>query len=85
MTAIDWIGFISSLLSILAFAGTILLRIIKKSVNHIITEYLSELKPNHGSSLRDEIKGIRVDVTDLKVDVARLEGKFEQHVSETVH
>lgn len=85
MTAIDWIGFISSLLSILAFAGTILLRIIKKSVNHIITEYLSELKPNHGSSLRDEIKGIRVDVTDLKVDVARLEGKFEQHVAETVH
>jgi hypothetical protein len=85
MTALDWVGFISSVLGIISFAGTILFKIIKKSVNHIISEYLSELKPNHGSSLRDEIKGIRTDVTDIKIDVARLEGKFEQHIAEAVH
>jgi hypothetical protein len=32
--------------------------------------------------MRDDIKGIRAEMSEVKVDVARLEGKFEQHIAE---
>jgi hypothetical protein len=61
--------------------------IAKKYITGVISDltsnYLSELKPNSGSSMRDEVKSIRKDLTDLKVDVAGLEGKFDQHIRET--
>lgn len=55
-----------------------------KLVNGMIKEYLSELKPNHGSSMRDTINGIKDDIVDVKVNMATLEGKFEQHIKENV-
>jgi hypothetical protein len=56
----------------------------------ILRHYLSELKPNGGSSLNDTIKleilpmikEMRDDVTEVKVSLAKLEGRFEQHVEE---
>lgn len=68
-----------------------------KIVEDLIRDYLSELKPNHGSSLNDKIvkeilpilhkldetqEEVKHDVTDLKVSHARLEGRFDQHVDE---
>jgi hypothetical protein len=56
----------------------------------ILRHYLAELKPNGGSSLNDTIKleilpmikEMRDDVTEVKVSLAKLEGRFEQHVEE---
>ena len=49
----------------------------------------ADLVPNHGSSLRDAIDRIEETVKDVQADVhlvdkklAKLEGKFEQHVEE---
>ena len=63
----------------------------------VIKHYLSELKPNHGTSISDIVKlqvvpllqkldkhqdEIREDITALKVSQSRLEGRFDQHVDE---
>ena len=63
----------------------------------VIKHYLSELKPNHGTSINDIVKlqvvpllqkldrhqdEIREDLTDLKVSQSRLEGRFDQHLDE---
>ena len=47
-----------------------------------ITHYLSELKPNGGSSLKDAINRIAVDMVEVRVSLSRLEGRFDQHVEE---
>ena len=63
----------------------------------ILRHYLSELKPNGGGSLNDairlqilplikemseEIKEVKTDVTDVKVGMSNLEGRFDQHIEE---
>lgn len=65
----------------------------------ILRHYLSELKPNGGGSLndaikleilplikeiREEVNGVKESVTEVKVAVAKVEGKFEQHIKESV-
>lgn len=89
MTVAELATTLAAFTTVLAFVGTLIARIIRNHTNRVVSdlikEYLSELKPNHGSSLRDEVKGIRDDVVDLKVDVASLEGKFDQHIKEAVH
>lgn len=62
-----------------------------------IKENSKELKQNHGSSLNDIVKlqvlpilqkldrsqdEIRQDITEMKVENARLEGRFNQYVEE---
>jgi len=62
-----------------------------------LKENSKELKPNHGSSLNDIVKlqvlpilkkldrgqdEIRDEQTEIKVNVARLEGRFDQYVEE---
>ena len=74
MTVSDWATTISGALSVLAAAGI--------TIRWTIKHYLSELKPNHGSSLRDAIDQISRDVTELRVSLARLEGQFVQHVED---
>jgi len=47
MTPLNWAGFIASIIAIIAgFAG---------GVRWLVKHYLNELKPNGGSSMRDEI------------------------------
>ncbi len=88
MTIAELATTLAAFATVLAFVGTLLARIMRNHTNRVVSdlikEYLSELKPNSGSSLRDEVKGIRSDVVELKVDVASLEGKFDQHIKETV-
>jgi hypothetical protein len=55
-----------------------------KIMSALVRDYLSELKPNHGSSLKDAVNSIREDVTSVKVDLATLEGKFDQHIKENI-
>ena len=74
MSVADWATTISGFLAVLIAVGA--------SFKWLIKNYLSEMKPNSGSSMRDAIDCIRKDVTDIKVGVAKLEGKFEQHIEE---
>lgn len=60
------------------------------SLRWLVKHYLSELKPNHGSSLNDKIqlevipmlKELRDNQVQIAVKVAKLEGRFEQHVED---
>lgn len=70
MSIADWATTVSGALAVIAALGW------------IVKRYLVELKPNSGSSLRDAIDCIQKDVSNISVDLARLEGKFEQHTQE---
>jgi len=60
------------------------------SFRWVIKHYLSELRPNHGSSLNDKInleiipllKELRAHQEKIGLKVAKLEGRFEQHVDD---
>jgi flagellar biogenesis protein FliO len=51
MNAQDWAGFILTVLSILGFVGVGARWVIKKYVE----DYMHELKPNSGSSMKDQV------------------------------
>jgi hypothetical protein len=78
-------------------SGVVVLGALIGSGRWVIKHYLAELRPNHGSSLSDIVKlqvlpilqkldatqdDLRQDITDIKVDYARLEGRFDQYVEE---
>ena len=75
MTVADW----AALTSIVVAIGGITVMGIKWTIKH----YLAELKPNGGSSMRDAVNKIATDVTEMRVSLARLEGRFDQHVDES--
>jgi hypothetical protein len=86
MTAADWATTLAGFTATAAFVGVIgswLLRAWMKS-------FLSELKPNGGSSLNDKInleiipmlKELRGDQIVIGEKLAKLEGRFEQHVED---
>ena len=74
LTISDW----AALTSVIAAGGGITAIGIKWTIKH----YLAELKPNGGSSLHDAISRIGLDITEMRVSLARLEGRFDQHVEE---
>jgi phage-related protein len=59
-------------------------------VKWLVKKYLSELRPNGGSSIHDKInkevipmlKELRKEQVGIGEKVAKLEGRFEQHVDE---
>lgn len=67
MSLADWATTISGFLAVLLAVGG--------AFRWMIKNYLSEMKPNGGGSMRD-------DISEIKVSIARLEGKFEQHIEE---
>ena len=74
MTVSDW----AALTSVILGVGGVTILGIKWTIKH----YLAELKPNGGSSMRDAVNKIGLDVTEMRVSLARLEGRFDQHVEE---
>jgi hypothetical protein len=89
MTLATWLQAISAGIAILGAFGVI--------IRYLVKHYLSELKPNHGSSLSDVIRlevlplikelrynqqKIEVKMDKVESKVDRLEGRFEQHVDE---
>lgn len=85
-TVASWATITSGyLFLIITFGGIIrwvLQKYLKTMMEDMSEKYLVELKPNHGSSIKDAVDEIRSHVQDIKVDLARLEGRFEQHVDE---
>ena len=52
-------------------------------VKILVKKYLSELRPNGGSSIHDKInKEVIPILMELRDRVVKLEGRFEQHVDE---
>jgi hypothetical protein len=78
-----WIGVTSAEIGILIACAA--------GVKWLVKKYLSELRPNGGSSIHDKInkevipmlKELRVDQLKIGEKVAKLEGRFEQHVEES--
>lgn len=68
MSIPDWATTISGILAVLAFVWAVH-RFITKA---IIRDYLSELKPNGGSSMRDELTGLKHEVAIIKDLVVEL-------------
>ena len=53
-------------------------------IKYLVKKYLSELKPNGGTSIHDKInKEVVPMLKELVEKVAKLEGRFEQHIDET--
>jgi hypothetical protein len=74
MNVSDW----AALTSVILGVGGVTILGIKWTIKH----YLAELKPNGGSSMRDAVNKIGLDITEIRVSLARLEGRFDQHVEE---
>ena len=86
MSLSDWATTLAGFTATAAFIGVIGSWIMRSWMRN----FLSELKPNGGSSLNDKInleilpilKELRVYQVVIGEKVARLEGKFEQHLDE---
>ena len=61
MTIEDWAGFILTILSILGVIGIGIRWIVKKYVEDIV----SELKPNSGSSMKDQVTRLETKMDKL--------------------
>lgn len=78
-----WIGVTSAEIGIIVAAAA--------GVKWLVKKYLSELRPNGGGSIHDKInkeiipmlKELRTDQIIIGEKVAKLEGRFEQHLDET--
>lgn len=76
MTVMDWAGVSAAVTATLAGVGAF--------TRWMIKAYLSELKPNGGSSLNDKIKlEVLPMLIDIKADVAEVKGRLDQHLKET--
>jgi hypothetical protein len=86
MTAADWATTLSGFAATAAFIGILGSWILRAWMKN----FLSELKPNGGSSLHDKVsleiipmlKDLRKDQVHIKEKVAKLEGRFEQHLED---
>lgn len=88
MTTADWATTLAGFTATAAFIGVIGSWILKTWMKG----FLSELRPNGGSSIHDKInleiipmlKELREDQVIIGERVAKLEGRFEQHVDKVV-
>jgi hypothetical protein len=77
-----WIGVTSAEIGIIIAVAA--------GIKLLVKKYLSELRPNGGGSIHDKInkeiipllKDLRSDQVIIGEKVAKLEGRFEQHVQE---
>lgn len=72
----------STLASFAAFA-VVVVGVTNWILRSWLKNYMSELKPNGGSSLKDAVNKINEDVTEIRISVARLEGRFAQHIEDS--
>jgi hypothetical protein len=97
MSSSDWATVVYSYTFVTGAVGSVLWFVIKKAMRHVIEENLEDIKiikhevtPNSGGSLNDKINKEIIPMLatllqkqqDIAVDVATLNGRFEQHVIE---
>ena len=86
MTAADWATTLAGFTATAAFIGVIG----SWAIRTWLKSFLSELRPNGGSSIHDKInleiipmlKELRGDQIVIGEKVAKLEGRFEQHLED---
>ena len=78
MSVMDW----AATLSGFAAFGAAIIASTSWILKSYLKNYVHELKPNGGGSLKDTVNKIHAEMTELRVSVARLEGRFTQHVEE---
>ena len=62
MTIQDWLGLTLTALSILAIVGVS----VRWAIRHYLKDVLQELKPNGGSSMKDQVNRLERDIVNLK-------------------
>lgn len=62
MTIADWLGIILTSLSILAIIGLA----IRWTLKHYVLDILKELKPNGGSSIKDQVNRLEKELKEIK-------------------
>ena len=79
MTLAEWAG---TLAGFAAF-GAAIITATSWVLKSYLKNYVHELKPNGGGSMKDTVNAIHTELTELRISVARLEGRFTQHLEDT--
>lgn len=79
MTLAEWAG---TLAGFAAFGASIIAAT-SWVLKSYLKNYVHELKPNGGGSMKDTVNLIHTELTELRISVARLEGRFTQHLEDT--
>lgn len=74
MTIQDWASLIVAILTILSS--------IAFGIKWMVRHYLSELKPNSGSSMKDQISRLELAVDDQRIDSERSRDRQEKKIDE---
>lgn len=79
MTLVEWAGVLSGF----AAFGAAIIAATSWVLKSYLKNYVYELKPNGGGSLKDTVNKISDQIAELRITVARLEGRFTQHIEES--
>ena len=74
MTIADWIGLTLTSLSILAIIGVALRWVIR----HYLKDIIHEIKPNGGSSMKDQVSRLEKDIFSLKKESSEIKKTHEK-------
>ena len=74
MTIQDWAALILSILSIIA--------VLAGGIKWLVKHYLSELKPNAGSSMKDQISRLETAVDEQRIDSIKSRDRQEKKLDE---
>ena len=74
MTVQDWASLIVAILTIVSSIGL--------SIKWMVKHYLSELKPNSGTSMKDQISRLELALDDQRVDSERSRDRQEKKLDE---
>ena len=74
MTVQDWAALILSILSIIA--------VVAGGIKWLVKHYLSELKPNAGSSIKDQISRLELALDEQRVDSINSRNRQEEKLND---
>ena len=74
MTVQDWASLIVAILTIVSSIGL--------SIKWMVKHYLSELKPNSGSSMKDQISRLETAVDEQRIDSIKSRDRQEKKLDE---
>ena len=74
MTVQDWAALVLSILSIIA--------VVAGGIKWLVKHYLSELKPNAGSSMKDQISRLETAVDEQRIDSIKSRDRQEKKLDE---
>ena len=76
-STVNW-GLLASQAQVVGFVGAVLAFVAR----HYWRKLMAEMKPNHGSSLRDAIDRIEKELKSSRKAIKRLDAKLESHLTD---